>query len=313
MLRFAARRLMLAIPTMLLSASVVFFLARILPGDPALAILGDSASEQALVALRARLGLDQPLLTQYAAFLGALLRFDLGRSMISGHAVTAEVAEVLPYTIELTVFAIGFGVLFGVPIGIAASLTRNRLPDYLSRFASQIGLSCPPFFLAICLLLAFAIYIPVFPVISAPDTATFGGRVSALILPGLTLGIIFLAFVARSSRAAMLEVLPEQYVRTARMKGLSEKAVVFRHACRNALLPIVTVTGLYFGILMGNAVVTEIVFTRPGLGKLIIGALNSRDYVMLQGLTIVYCFIVVLVNLATDIVYGLVDPRVKVR
>ncbi|WP_374441727.1 ABC transporter permease [Stella sp.] len=312
MLAFVAKRLLLAVPTMLLAASAVFFLARILPGDPALAILGESASEQAIVAMRARLGLDQPLLVQYGIFLGDLLRFDLGRSMLSGHAVTAEVAEVLPYTIELTVFAIAFGLLLGVPIGIAASLARNRLPDYLSRFGSLVGLSCPPFFLGICLLLVFAIHLPLFPVISAPD-AGGGGRVQALILPGVTLGIIFLAFVARSSRAAMLEVLPEAYVRTARMKGLSERAVIFRHACRNALLPIVTVAGLYFGILMGNAVVTEIVFTRPGLGKLIIGALNSRDYVMLQGLTIVYCFIVVLVNLATDLVYGLVDPRVKVR
>ncbi|BBK41171.1 peptide ABC transporter permease [Allostella vacuolata] len=313
MLRFVAKRMMLAVPTMLLSASVVFFLARILPGDPALSILGDSASEEAIAAMRTRLGLDQPMLVQYLGFLGDLLRLDLGNSMISGHAVTAEVLGVLPYTIELTVFAIAFGVVLGVPIGIAASLARNRLPDYLSRFGSLIGLSCPPFFLGICLLLVFAIWVPLFPVISAPDTGTLGGRIAALILPGVTLGIIFLAFVARSSRAAMLEVLPEQYIRTARMKGLSERAVVFGHACRNALLPIVTVTGLYFGILMGNAVVTEIVFTRPGLGKLIIGALNSRDYVMLQGLTIVYCFIVVLVNLVTDIVYGLVDPRVKVR
>jgi peptide/nickel transport system permease protein len=313
MLTFIAKRLALALPTMFLSASVVFFLARILPGDPALSILGDSASEQALVALRARLGLDQPLFAQYLDFLGALLHLDLGQSMISSRAVTDEVIEVLPYTLELTIFAVGIGVVLGVPAGIAASLARNRLPDYVSRVGSLIGLSCPPFFLGICLLMAFAIYMPFFPVISAPESATFVAHVEALILPGFTLGIIFLAFVARSARAAMLEVLPEQYVRTARMKGLSEKAVIFRHACRNALLPIVTVTGLYFGILMGNAVVTEIVFTRPGLGKLIIGALNSRDYVMLQGLTIVYCFIVVLVNLATDLVYGLVDPRVKAR
>jgi len=153
--------------------------------------------------------------------------------------------------------------------------------------------------------------IPVFPVISAPKSSALLDRLHALVLPGSTLGIIFLAFVARSTRAAMLEVLPEGYVRTARSKGISRWAVVVGHACRNALLPIVTVTGLYFGILMGNSVVTEIVFSRPGLGKLIVGALNSRDYVMLQGLTIVYCVIVVLVNLTTDIIYGYVDPRVK--
>lgn len=310
---FVAKRLASTLPTILLSASVVFFLARVLPGDPAQAILGDVASEQALVALRQRLGLDQPLWAQYLQFLGALLRFDLGRSMISGRPVTAEVAEVLPYTLELTAFAIVFGLLVGMPIGVAAALSRNRMLDYVSRVGSLIGLSFPPFFLAICLILLFSIYFPIFPVISALEAASPGRRLLTLILPGATLGIIFIAFVTRATRAAMLEVLPEPFVRTARMKGLSERAVLFRHACRNALLPVITVSGLYFGILIGNAVITEIVFTRPGLGKLIVGALDSRDYVMLQGLTIVYCFIVVSVNLVTDLLYGIADPRVKLR
>ena len=199
----------------------------------------------------------------------------------------------------------------GVPAGIWAALRRNGPPDYLSRALSLIGLSFPPFFLGICLLLLFAIAFPIFPVIGIQQVPGLKGRLLILVLPGLTLGIIFMAFVARSTRAAMLEVIPEIYVRTARAKGISESAVLLRHMFRNALLPIITVVGLYFGILMGNSVVTEIVFTRPGLGKLIVTALNSRDYATLQGLTIVYCFIVICVNISTDIFNGIADPRVK--
>lgn len=310
---FVAKRVASALPTIFFSASLVFFLSRILPGDPAIAILGDSANEAALAVLREKLGLNQPLWLQYVQFLESLPRLDLGRSMISGRTVLTEIADVLPYTLELTIFAIAFGVAGGMPIGVIAALWRDRLPDYLSRIGSLVGLSLPPFFLAVCLILGFSIYLPIFPVISAGDPLDAGQRLYMLILPGTTLGIIFLAFVARSVRSAMLEVMPEAYVRTARMKGLSEMAVVLRHGCRNALLPVVTVSGLYFGILIGNSVITEIVFTRPGLGKLIVNALNSRDYVMLQGLTVVYCVIVVVVNLVTDIVYALVDPRVKLE
>jgi ABC-type dipeptide/oligopeptide/nickel transport system permease component len=311
MLSFIARRLASALPTVFIAFALVFFIARILPGDPALAILGDSASEQALAALRERLGLNRPVWAQFASYMADILRFDLGRSLISGRSVSEDILHALPFTLELTTFAIAFGVVTGVPFGVWASLRRNGAADYLSRAVSLVGLSFPPFFLGICLLLLFAIVFPIFPVISAPQDNSLGSRVMALILPGMTLGIIFMAFVARSTRAAMLEVIPEIFVRTARAKGIPESAVLLRHMLRNALLPIITVVGLYFGILMGNSVVTEIVFTRPGLGKMIVAALNSRDYVTLQGLTIVYCVIVVTVNLATDILYGLVDPRVK--
>lgn len=313
MIWFLVKRLAAALPTIVISASIVFFVARILPGDPAQAILGDSASEAALVALRHRLGLDQPLATQFLSFLQGLVRLDLGQSMISGRPIVSEVLEVLPYTLELTAFAIAFGLALGVPMGVVAAMHRNAVPDYVTRVASLIGLSSPPFFLGICLLLLFAIILPWFPVISAPQKAGLIERLRVLILPGATLGIIFMAFVARAMRASMLEILPEQFIRTARSKGISETAVTIRHACRNALLPIVNVSGLYFGILMGNSVVTEIVFTRPGLGKLIVGALGSRDYVMLQGLTIAYCAVVIVVSVLTDIVQALVDPRVQLR
>lgn len=308
---FIARRLAGALPTVFIALTLVFFIARILPGDPAIAILGDSASEPALAALREKLGLNRPLWMQFAGYMADILRFDLGRSMISGRPVGEDILHALPYTLELTTFAILFGILAGVPVGIWASLRRNGAADYISRAVSLVGLSFPPFFLGICLLLLFAIVFPIFPVISTHDGSGLKGRIAALVLPGLTLGIIFMAFVARSTRAAMLEVIPEIYVRTARAKGIPESAVLFRHMLKNALLPIITVVGLYFGILMGNSVVTEIVFTRPGLGKMIVAALNSRDYVTLQGLTIVYCCIVIVVNLATDILYGIADPRVK--
>jgi ABC-type dipeptide/oligopeptide/nickel transport system permease component len=312
MLRFIVRRVAGALPTAFIALVLIFFIARVLPGDPALAILGDSASEAALVALREKLGLNRPLWEQFLAYLGDILRLDLGRSLITGRPVMEEITHALPYTLELTTAAIVLGVMFGLPLGVWSALRRNRPADYVTRAVSLVGLSFPPFFLGICLLFLLAIIFPVFPVLGADAALTLKGRLSALALPAMTLGIIFMAFVARSTRSAMLEVIPEIYVRTARAKGLSEWRVLRRHMVRNALLPIITVIGLYFGILMGNSVVTEIVFTRPGLGKMIVGALNSRDYVTLQGLTLVYCFIVILVNLATDILYGVADPRVKV-
>lgn len=311
MLGFIVRRVAGALPTAFIALALVFFIARVLPGDPALAILGDSASEAALAALREKLGLNRPLWEQFFAYLGDIARLELGRSMITGRPVMEEIRHALPYTLELTSAAIFVGVVLGLPIGVWAALRRNRPADVVSRAVALVGLSFPPFFLGICLLLAFAIAFPIFPVLGTDAATTLKGRLMALALPALTLGIIFMAFVARSTRSAMLEVLPELYVRTARAKGISEWRVLSRHIVRNALLPIITVVGLYFGILMGNSVVTEIVFTRPGLGKMIVAALNSRDYVTLQGLTLVYCFIVIAVNLVTDILYGVADPRVK--
>lgn len=313
MIGFVGRRLLSAIPTIFFAASLVFFCARILPGDPALAILGDAASEQALVVLREKLGLNQPLAVQYGQFLANAARFDLGVSMISGRTVLVEVLDVLPYTIELAVFAIVFGIVIGVPLGVIAALRRNSSVDYVARVLSLVGLSCPPFFIGICAILVFSIYFPLFPVLGSAQARGIGAHLTALILPGVTLGITFLAFVARAARASMLGVMPEQFVRTAQMKGLSEGAIIHRHIVRNALLPIITVSGLYFGILLGNAVITEVIFTRPGLGKLIIGALNSRDYVLLQGLTIIYCIIVVIVGLLTDLLCAFADPRVRLK
>lgn len=307
---FIARRIALALITLLAVLTIIFMIVRILPGDPALVILGDQADAQAVAALRARLGLDQPLLHQYASFLTGALLGDWGTSLVTGRPVMTEVSLVLPWTIELTVVALAFGALIGIPLGVWAAIHRNRWIDYVTRIGSLVGLSFPAFVSGIALLILLAIHLQWFPVISA-RRGTLWEWFSSLALPAFNLGLIMAAYITRVTRSAMLEVLSEDYVRTARAKGAPWSVVVWRHALRNALMPIITIVGLYLGVLIGNSVLTEIVFNRPGLGKLIVGALNQRDYTLLQGMMVVYTLLVVGINLLTDLVYGLVDPRVK--
>ena len=199
----------------------------------------------------------------------------------------------------------------GVPLGVWSALHRNALVDYVTRVVSLLGLSFPAFVMAIMLLLVFAIQLHWLPVISSGGDGSLGDRALHLVLPATNLGIIMAAYITRVTRSSMLEVLGEDYIRTARAKGVPSAAVVWRHCLRNALIPVITVVGLYLGILIGNSVLTEIVFNRPGLGKLIVGALTQRDYTMLQGLMVVYTFVIVVVNLLTDLTYGFIDPRVK--
>ena len=312
MTAFVVRRLAFACITLVAVLTLVFVLVRIVPGDPAQLILGDQASREAIDALRHRLGLDLPIMEQYVVFLTGALRGDWGVSMMTGQPVIGEVLRVLPWTIELTVVSLLLGIAIGVPAGVYAALHRNRTVDYAMRISSLLGLSFPPFVAAIILLLVFAIALPWFPVISA-RSGSLTAWYQSITLPAVSLGLISAAYVTRVTRSAMLEVLSEDYVRTARAKGVPWNVVVWRHALRNALIPIITVVGLYLGILIGNSVLTEIVFSRPGLGKLLIGALNQRDYPMLQGMMVIYTLIVVLVNLLTDLTYGLVDPRVKLK
>jgi ABC-type dipeptide/oligopeptide/nickel transport system permease component len=221
------------------------------------------------------------------------------------------VAKVLPYTIELTLSALAIGAALGLPLGVIAAQRRNAAIDYAARFFSLLGLSFPAFVSAILLLLVFAIQLRWFPVISEAKPGDLLSRLSALALPAVNLGLIMVAYVMRVARSSMLGVLGEDYIRTARSKGVPARVVIWRHALRNALIPVVTVVGLYLGVLIGNSVLTEIVFNRPGLGKLIVNSLNQRDYTMLEGLMVIYAFFIVLANLLTDLTYGLVDPRVK--
>lgn len=312
MIGYLVRRILLAIPTLFVMLTAIFVLVRLVPGDAASVILGDQASAASLAALREKLGLDQPVHVQYLAFLGKILTGDFGESLSSGRSVLREVLLVLPSTIELTVAAIAIGLLFGLPLGIAAALSRNGWVDYVSRVVSLVGLSFPAFVSGILMLIVFAIQLGWFPVLgNTSGTGSFAERMRALALPALNLGIIMTAYVMRVTRAAMLGVLTEDYIRTARAKGVGPAQLVTRHALRNGLIPIITVVGLYFGTLIGNSVLTEIIFNRPGLGKLIIGALNARDYTLLQGLMIIFAICVIVVNTLTDLAYGLVDPRVK--
>ncbi len=313
MIRYTLKRLLLAVPTLLAMLTAVFVLVRLVPGDPATAMLGDQASAQALAALRNQLGLNLPLHTQYLHFLADVLSGNLGRSLANGDSVLREVAAVLPWTLQLTVAAIVIGIGLGLPLGIWAALRRNAWPDYVTRLLSLAGLSFPAFVSGILMLLAFAIELDWFPVIGSSTSGNPWGQWRGLVLPAFNLGLIMTAYVTRVTRSSMLGVLGEDYIRTARAKGLRPGQLILRHALRNALIPILTVVGLYFGTLIGNSVLTEIVFNRPGIGKLILGALNSRDYTLLQGLMIVFACCVIVVNLVTDLAYAWVDPRVKFK
>jgi ABC-type dipeptide/oligopeptide/nickel transport system permease component len=310
MIGYLLKRLLLAIPTLFIMLSAIFVLVRLVPGDAASVILGDQATAASLAALRSKLGLDQPVSVQYLAFIGRVLSGDLGQSLSSGRSVVHEVLLVLPSTIELTVIAIAIGLLAGLPLGVAAALGQNGWLDYLSRIVSLVGLSFPAFVSGILMLIVFAIQLGWFPVLGGIDNG-IASHLRALVLPALNLGIIMMAYVMRVTRAAMLGVLTEDYIRTARAKGVGPVRLVWRHVFRNSLIPIITVIGLYFGTLIGNSVLTEIIFNRPGLGKLIISALNARDYTLLQGVMIIFAVCVIVVNTLTDLAYGLVDPRIK--
>jgi ABC-type dipeptide/oligopeptide/nickel transport system permease component len=311
MIGFVARRLLAALPTLLAVLTLVFLIVRVIPGDPALVILGDQATPEAAAALRGRLGLDRPLLTQYLDFIYSALTGDFGRSLVTSRPILEEVTAVLPHTLDLTIASMAIGVVVGIPAGIAAALHRNGFIDVAARLLSLIGLSFPVFVSGIFLLLAFALHWRIFPVIGNADLSDPLDRLHKMALPAATLGLVMAAYVTRVTRSAMLQSLSEDYIRTARAKGVPWRRVVWVHGLRNASIPVVTVVGLYVGILIGNSVLTEIVFNRPGLGKIIVGALNQRDYTMLQGLMVIYCFLIVVVNLVTDLLYGVLDPRVK--
>ena len=311
MLQYIVKRLLLAIPILVAVVTLVFFVVRMAPGDPAQVILGDSASQESLTALRAELGLDRPILVQYGEFLFSIIKGDLGDSIIRKQSINSMIAEVLPYTIELTLAGVLMGVILGLPLGVFSAVFRNSAADYGVRIMSLLGLSFPAFYSGILLLLAFAVYLGWFPVISDPDMGNMGERLYMLVLPAMNLGLIMMAYVVRSARSSLLETLGEDYIRTAKAKGLPGFIILYKHALKNALIPVITIVGLYLGVLVGNSVLTEIVFNRPGLGKLILSALDERDYSLLQGLMVIYAFIIVLVNLITDLTYGLVDPRIR--
>jgi len=312
MLRYILVRLLLAIPVLLAVFTLVFLVVRIIPGDPAQAALGDYASKEAVEALRERMGLNEPIYVQYFRYLGDLVRGDLGDSLITGNSISEQVAYVLPYTLELTFASVLFGTVLGIPLGMLTAVKRNSFLDYAGRVLSLAGLSIPAFYFAILLIFVFSVRLGVLPSVGGGDLTEDPLRsLKYLILPALTLGLIMTTSITRLTRSAMLNVLSEDYVRTARAKGLAEGVVMFKHALRSALLPIVSVTGLWIASLIGDSVLTEYVFSRPGLGKMLVGAIQQRDYTALQSVMVIYAAFVVVVNLITDLTYGLLDPRVS--
>ncbi len=311
MFAYAVRRVIFTIPMLLFVFTVIFFTMRVAGGDPTYAILGEHASEEAVVQLRLKLGLDDPLSVQYFRAVKNLLKGDLGNSLINDRPIAPQIMRVLPYTIELAVAAIVIGLIIGIPTGVAAALKRNRMTDYVLRIFSLAGLSMPSFYLGILLLLAFAVHLDWFPIIGFTRSDSWLDRLHYLLLPALSLGLNKAAFVSRVTRSNMLERLNSDFVRTARAKGLSEFKVIFKHTLKDCMIPIVTVSGVYIGVLLGGAILTESIFNRPGLGKFLVEAISQRDYNAIQSGLVFYSILIVLVNLAVDIIYGFIDPRVK--
>jgi peptide/nickel transport system permease protein/oligopeptide transport system permease protein len=305
-LHYVARRLVAAVPTLLGVSLVVFMMVRLLPGDPARIVAGLLASESDVENIRHQLGLDQPGPTQYADFLGRLLHFDLGTSARSGQPVTYEVLARLPWTIELAATSIAVAAALGIASGVLAALHYNRRLDTLISALMLFGISMPVYWFGLMLIVVFAIKLQWLPAAGSEDPG-------AWVLPTLTLAAFSVALIARMTRSTMLEVLRTNYVRTARAKGLVERAVINGHALRNALLPLVTVIGHQFGTLLGGAVLTETVFGWPGMGQLLVDALFARDYPVVQGIVLTFSALFILVNLAVDVLYSLIDPRIQYR
>ena len=283
---------------------VVMLTLDLVPGDAVQLMLGEHATKEAVAQLREYLGLDKPLLVRYVDYLARLAHGDLGRSILQHRPVIDELADTWPATVELTIAALVIATLVGVPAGIVSAIRPNSIFDALARLGSLFGLSMPIFWTGLVMIVLFSLWLPWLPV---------GGRGSFahLVLPAIALALPSIAVLARLTRSSVLEVLGEDYVRTARAKGLRERGVVMKHALRNALLPIVTLLGLQAGQLMGGAVLTETVFAWPGLGRLMVKAIFARDYVLLQGAVLVYALAFVVVNLLVDLSYGLLDPRIS--
>ena len=299
-----SRRILILIPTVIGVVTLVFFLIHLIPGDPIELMLGETASTADLEQLRTELGLDRPLREQYGSFLHGLLRGDLGQSFFYRKPVRQVLLEKLPATLELAAVAMILAVVIALPLGIIAAVRKDSFSDRLAMLASLVGISMPNFWLGPLLIILFSLKLGWLPV---------SGRVGpwSIILPAVTLGTALAALLSRMTRSAMLDVLDEDYLRTARAKGLTERVVVLKHALRNALLPVLTIIGLQFGALLSGAVITENVFAWPGLGTLLIQAIHARDYPLIQGCVLVISLGYVAANFLTDILYSFSDPRVR--
>jgi peptide/nickel transport system permease protein len=312
MLAYILRRLILMIPVLLIVGTVVFTLVHLTPGDPAAVILGPDATGEDVEELRDRLGLNDPLYEQYVRWLGGVVRLDFGESLFIGEPVTQALIDRAQPTLTLTFYALVLEIIIGIPAGVLAAVRHNSILDRVIMMGSISGAAMPNFFLGILLILIFAVQFGVLPSGRyVPLTDDPVEHLRHMLLPAFALGVSAAGLLARLVRSAMLDVLHEDYVRTAKAKGLPERLVIARHALRNALIPAITVIGLSVGGLLGGAVVTETVFTLPGMGRLIVQSVGRRDYPVIQGGVMVIAAIYVLINLLVDLLYMYLDPRVR--
>jgi peptide/nickel transport system permease protein len=309
MWKYVVRRLVDAGPTALLVLTLVFVALRLLPGDPAIAALGEHAGPEQIQRFRERMGLDVPLWRQYTTFIWSTLQGDFGRSMANNAPIGQLLARHLPYTLELTLAATLIGLATGIPIGVLSAVRRDRPVDYLGRLFALSGFSIPDFYLGALLLIVFGLRLGWFPLMGGGEA--FVDRLYHLALPALTLGLVKAAFLMRLTRSCLLEVMRRDYVRTARSKGLSAAAVIYKHALRNALVPVATGLGIYTLTTLSGSIAVELVFSRPGLGQLLIGGISARDYTLVQAGLVVFSLFVVAVNLLTDLLYAVIDPRIR--
>jgi peptide/nickel transport system permease protein len=334
MVSYIIRRLLILVPTLLGVSVIIFFMLHITPGDPAELLLGERSSQQALEEMREHLGLNQPLYVQYGMFLKRLVQLDLGETIWTRQKVWVEIRQRFPATIELSVAALCISCTLGMLFGIVSATKQYSIFDYLSMLGALVGVSMPIFWLGLVFMLVFSVnldWLPIsgrlsvgidldvitnFYVLDAILTAhweALGDALWHLIMPAFTLSTIPTAIVARMTRSAMLEVLRQDYIKTAKAKGLSQFKVVFKHALRNALIPVVTTIGLQFGVLLGGAILTETIFAWPGVGKWMYDAVMQRDYMVIQNGTLFIAGLFVIINLGVDVLYAVINPRISVK
>ena len=306
MTAYIARRLLGLLPTLVLVGFLVFMLVHLLPGDPARLAAGQDATPETVELVRRDLGLDKPMPQQFLRFVNGVLHWDFGRSISTKRPVATEIGERFMPTFWLTVWSMAWSVLFGMAIGIVSAVWRNRWPDRLGMTLAVSGISFPAFALGMVLMQIFAVDLNWLPTVGNDTWRHY-------ILPSITLGAAVAAIMARFTRSSFVDILGEDFIRTARAKGLNERRVVAKHALRNALIPIVTMMGLQFGFLLGGSIVVEKVFNWPGLGRLLVDAVDMRDYPVIQALVLLFSLEFILINLIVDVLYGLINPTIRYR
>lgn len=304
MLGYIIKRLLISLPILLLVVTMVFFAFQLIPGDPARVYAGEQASAEVVERLRHDLGLDRPVFDQYVGYLGRLSRGDLGNSIFTRRPVTTEIQDRFANTVKLSICAITLASMVGIALGTIAAINRGRLWDHVASVVALLGTSIPVFWLGLLMMLFFGLTLGLLPTAGNEGWQSY-------IMPTITLAVFSLAFIARMTRSSLLEAIGQDYVRTARAKGLAERNALIQHALRNALLPILTVVGLRFGYMLGGAVITEQLFAWPGMGRLLVTAVSQRDIPVVQGVLLVFAASFVLVNLAVDVAHGFVDPRIR--